>query len=233
MDKIVGLVQARMGSTRLPGKVMMPLAGKPLVGHIFDRLNAVRGLMGVVLATTFDPRNEKLVEYARQCGVWVYRAVDEDDIAERLYGAAKMISADAILKVNADCPLVDPTILGALVGTYHSKDDVDYVSNKIEWSYPEGLSAEVISKRALAWCDAHLLGDEDRELVANWIRDHTDQFAQISVTGEQNLSQYGWAVDTPEDFVFVEGVFDSLYTEDPLFGMNQILAYVKSQPKVD
>jgi len=233
MDKIVGLVQARMGSTRLPGKVMMPLAGKPLVGHIFDRLNAVRGLMGVVLATTFDPRNEKLVEYARQCGVWVYRAVDEDDIAERLYGAAKMISADAILKVNADCPLVDPTILGALVETYHSKDDVDYVSNKIEWSYPEGLSAEVISKRALAWCDAHLLGDEDRELVANWIRDHTDQFAQISVTGEQNLSQYGWAVDTPEDFVFVEGVFDSLYTEDPLFGMNQILAYVKSQPKVD
>ena len=233
MDKIVGLVQARMGSTRLPGKVMMPLAGKPLVGHIFDRLNAVRGLMGVVLATTFDPRNEKLVEYARQCGVWVYRAVDEDDIAERLYGATKMISADAILKVNADCPLVDPTILGALVETYHSKDDVDYVSNKIEWSYPEGLSAEVISKRALAWCDAHLLGDEDRELVANWIRDHTDQFAQISVTGEQNLSQYGWAVDTPEDFVFVEGVFDPLYTEDPLFGMNQILAYVKSQPKVD
>ena len=73
MDKIVGLVQARMGSTRLPGKVMMPLAGKPLVGHIFDRLNAVRGLMGVVLATTFDPRNEKLVEYARQFDVDIFR----------------------------------------------------------------------------------------------------------------------------------------------------------------
>jgi len=228
MDEIVGLVQARMGSTRLPGKVMKSLAGKPLVGHIFDRLLAVRGLKDIVLATTLDPRNDKLVEYAEQYGVRVYRAVDEDDIAERLHGAAKMMAADAVLKINADCPLVDPNILEMLVETYHSKDGVDYVSNKIEWTYPEGLSAEVISTRALAWCDAHLLEDEDRELVVNWIRDHTDQFAQASVTGEQDLSQYGWAVDTPEDFILVEKIFNSLYVDDPLFGIENILAYLKS-----
>src|SRR3989304_2895228 len=141
MTRIAGLIQARMGSTRLPGKVMLDLAGKPMVGHIIDRLQAVPGLCGIVLATTVDSRNDGLVEYARSRGLSVYRAQGEDDIAERLAGAAKLMRADAILKVNGDCPLVDPEVLWRLVAAFESAGDADYASNKIIWTYPMGLTA--------------------------------------------------------------------------------------------
>ncbi len=214
-----------MGSTRLPGKVMRDLAGKPLVGHIIERLRAVPGLCGIVLATTADPRNDALADYALGLGTAVYRAKGEDDIAERLVGAAHLARADAILKINGDCPLVDPAVLARLVTAYEAAGNADYVSNKIEWTYPLGLSAEVIRTKALEWCDVNLSAAEDRELVANWIKDHPERFKQISVTSGRSLSHLNWSVDTPEDFAFVERVFSALYPADPVFGLDAVLAF--------
>jgi len=115
---------------------MLPICGKPLVGHVIDRLEAVPGLSGIVLATTADPRNKPLVAYARERGVIVHREEAEDDIAARLAGAAWAARADAVLKVNSDCPLADVGVLRRLVDVFRVACDADYVSNKIGWTYP-------------------------------------------------------------------------------------------------
>ena len=227
--RIAGLVQARMGSTRLPRKVMLPLAGRPLVGHIFDRLRRVGGLSGLVLATTRDPANDPLAAFAAAEGALVFRARGEDDIAERLAGAAALAGADAVLKVNGDCPLVDPAVLALLVERFR-RGDVDYVSNKIVWTWPEGLSAEVIGRRALDWCDANLSAASEREFVANWIRDHGERFRVASVEGPRDLSRHRWTVDTPEDYAFMQRLFAALHPGDPVFGLDAVLAHLAAAP---
>lgn len=220
-----------MGSQRLPGKVMRSLCGKPLIGHIFDRLRSVDGVSAIVLATTADPRNDLLVNYARSQDVLVYRGIGENDIAARLTGAAKEAGADAVLKVNGDCPMIDPAILQRLVQCYLSHTNVDYVSNKIVWTWPEGMSAEVIRVSALQWCDTHLSSAEDRELVANWIRDHKDHFSRFSVEAEvdERVNLPSLAVDTPEDFDEAERMFSVLYRANQMFGFADIVNYYRGR----
>lgn len=227
MSGLFGLVQARMGSTRLPGKVMKTLAGQPLIGHIFDRLEATEGVSGVVLATTVDPRNDPMVSYAESRGIPVFRAQGEDDIAERLAGAARLVDAEAILKINADCPMVDPAVLRQIILAWENAPDADYASNKIVWTWPEGMSAEIIGRQALEWCDANLITAEDREFTANWIRDHREQFSVVSVEGDRDLTSYAWCVDTPEDFEEVSALFAALYPQNPLFGVEALLRHLE------
>ncbi len=229
MTRLVGLVQARMGSIRFPGKVMQPLAGVPLVGHIFDRLLATPGVSGLVLSTTQDPRDDSLVAYARSRGIPADRGPREDDIADRLHRSAGLAEADAIVKVNGDCPLIDPAIIARMTQAWLADPALDYVSNKIVWTWPEGLSAEIISRRALAWCDDNLTDPADREFVANWIRDHPDRFRRLSIEGDRDLSAHGWAVDTPDDFDFVVRIFDALHQDGQIFGLEEILDLLEQQ----
>ena len=227
MSGLFGLVQARMGSSRLPGKVLKPLVGKPLVGHIFDRLLAVKHIEGVVLATTIDPRNDPMITYAESRGILVYRAAEENDIAGRLAGAARLTGAEAFLKVNADCPMIDPSIMQLIVDAWRSNSDADYVSNKVVWTWPEGMSAELIGRSAIEYCDKKLKTPEEREFVANWVRDHRELFKVVSVEGPENLTRYKWSVDTPEDFSEAELLFNALYPIDPLFGLEALKNYLR------
>lgn len=233
MTLIVGLVQARMGSTRLPQKVMKPLAGFPLIRHIFDRLRVTSGIGSLVLATTEDPLNDSLVEYVRSLDIRICRYDEENDLAGRLASAARLTKADAILKVNADCPMVDPAIMSRVTSEFLTHPKVDYVSNKINWTWPEGMSVELITRRALEWCDTKLRKNLDRELVANWIRNHSDRFPQISITADADYytDQPALSVDTEEDYMCVRDIFDALYSKNPLFGFDDIRAWrqIKSE----
>ena len=224
MKNLVGVIQARMGSKRLPGKVMRPLAGKPLIGHIHKRIASCSGVKSVVLATTNDPLNDPLVEYCEKLGLEVFRHTIEDDIATRLYQSAKISGADAILKINADCPLVDPKIIQKHITAFFANDKFDYISNKIEWTLPEGYSLEIISFKALQWCARNLADSVDRELVANWIKDNQQRFNQLSImedfTGHQNFPSC--SVDTPEDYKLISKIFDDLYYENALFGWESV-----------
>ena len=223
---IHGLVQARMASVRLPGKAMCDLVGKPLIWHVFDRLRRVTGLDGVVLATTGDPRNDGLVRFAEAEGVLVHREDVEDDIAARLAGAAASASADAVLKVNADCPFIDPAVLKVLVERFRATPGADYVSNKVVWSYPKGLSAEIISARAIDWCSHNLTTPNDREYMADYIRDHRQRFTVVSVESDHRLGHLDWMVDTPADLAWIQTVFGALYSEGECFGLHDVLAYL-------
>jgi len=199
-----------------------------MIWHIWDRLTRTPCVSDVVLATTQDPKNEDMVRYAAELGMYVHRGQDEDDIADRLSGAAKLTHAVAVVKVNGDCPLVDPEVIGELVVTY-AADGVDYVSNKNPQTYPLGLSAEVISAEALSWCHDTLVKPHDREYVADWIRNHSDRFGASSITRETNLSHHNWTVDTPEDYAFVSTIFDALYRSDEVFGLESVLQFL-NQP---
>ena len=152
----------------------------------------------VLLATTQSPNNDKLVGHCRKLGMEIYRDQNENDIASRLYLAAKSLAADAILKVNADCPLVDPAILNRITSAFQRNTNIDYVSNKIRWTFPEGYSAELISCNALEWCHKNLKDETDRELVANFIK-IIARFSQISIDNNQDEHDlFSHFLDAPE-----------------------------------
>ncbi len=218
-----------MGSSRTPGKALAPLAGKPLIGHMIDRMRAVPHVTEIVLATSTDPRNDPLVDYCAEQGVPAFRHPDEDDLAGRVAGAIKGRGGDFILKTGGDCPFIDPAVLEKMIVTAVESGDADFVSNRVQWSYPLGLSADVLSRRAIEWADATLTSTEDRELFAVYIRDHPDRFKVLPIVNDSDLSHHNWCVDTPEDLAFARRVFDALYPSDPCFGMEAVLAFLDSE----
>jgi len=223
---VLGVVQARMGSTRLPGKALTDLAGKPLVWHMIDRMRRVVGVDEIVLATTTDPRNEPLVAFCQAEGLGVFQHPDEDDLAGRIAGAIAGRQGDIILKTGGDCPLIDTSVLQKMVDTAVSLGDADFVSNRVEWSYPLGLSADVVSRKAVEWADANLTSAEDRELFAVYIRDNPDRFKVVAVKQDIDLTDQNWCVDTPEDLALVRSIFDALYVPGQTFGQKEVLRHL-------
>jgi len=226
MSEVIAVIQARMGSSRLPGKALLPLAGKPLVWHMIDRMRRVRGVEQIVLATTVDPRNEPLIDFARSEGLGIYRHEEEDDLAGRIAGAIRPYAGRVVLKTGGDCPLIDPAVLQLMVDAGLADPDADFISNRVIWSYPLGLSADVLSRRAIEWADRTLTAPEDRELFAVYLRDHPDQFKVVAIRQERDLTHHNWCVDTPEDARFVGRIFDALYREGEVFGLDDVLAFL-------
>ena len=152
----LAIVQARMGSTRLRGKVMRPLAGQPVLWHVLTRVQACSQLDGVVLATTTRGEDECLVRLAEDLGVSVFRG-SEADVLDRYYQAARRFSPSAVVRITADCPLIDPAVVGRAIETFHrAAGRYDYVSNTVERTFPDGQDVEVLSFQALkrAWQSA-------------------------------------------------------------------------------
>ena len=221
---VIGVIQARMGSSRLPGKALTPLAGKPLLWHMVDRMRRVEGIDDIILATTADPRNEALVEFAESEGLRWCRFPKEDDLAGRISMAIRDHPANIVLKTGGDCPLIDPAVLQKMIDRAREEDHPDFVSNRIQWSYPLGLSADVVSRHAVEWCDAHLKKAKDRELFALYIRDHPERFKVVPILNDENLSHLGWTVDEPDDLVEMSRIFDALYKEGECFSMHDVLS---------
>ncbi len=217
-----------MGSSRVPGKAMLDLAGHPLIWHMIDRVRRVEHIDQIVLATTVDLRNDPLVAFAETCGIPCVRAEAEDDLAERIAKAFHMTGSDYLLKVGGDCPLIDVDVLQIMADTA-LKDGGDFISNRVRWSYPLGLSADVVSREATLWCDKHLTKDEERELFALYLRDHPEQFKVTSIEQNEDQSHHVWTVDEPEDVPFMQDIFHNLYSEGAVFGMYDVLSYLAKE----
>lgn len=226
MTKIIGVLQARMGSSRVPGKAMVEFAGRPLIWHMIDRLRRVNGVGPIVLATTADPANEPLIQFCRAEGLVAFQYPEEDDLAGRISDAIKDLPGDIVLKVGGDCPLIDPAVLQKMVDAALADPAADFVSNRVQWSYPLGLSADVVSRRAVEWCDANLSAPEDRELFALYIRDHPDRFKVVPVVHDTDLTHHNWCVDTREDYDFVAKIFAALYKPGACFGLAEVLDFL-------
>jgi glutamate-1-semialdehyde 2,1-aminomutase len=225
--KIVAIVQARMGSTRFPNKVMRPICATPMIGLLLERLSGAQRLDNVVLATSDDVRNEPLASYVREIGYVVYRG-SENDVLDRYYQAARGLGADAVVRITGDCPLIDPTVVDGVIARFLDSG-VDYAANILPPSYPDGLDAEVFSFRALETAWRQATAAREREHVTPFIRE-SPQFSRASYVNATNESGERWTVDEPEDFMVVERVFRHFHPRRD-FGWLEVLALRQEHPQ--
>jgi spore coat polysaccharide biosynthesis protein SpsF (cytidylyltransferase family) len=230
MSHTTAIIQARMGSTRLPGKVLAPVGDRPLLAFVVAAVQAMAGVNAIVVATTTAPADRAVMALAERLGVRGF-AGDEEDVLDRYYQAARALGAEAVVRVTADCPLLDPTISSAVVARFH-RGDVDYASNCSPRTYPDGLDTEVIAFDALeqAWREAEL--PSEREHVTPFIWKRLERFRIAAVTGATDLSGLRWTVDEPEDLEFVRAVCERLAPARPPYRMEQILAVLDRAPEL-
>lgn len=200
-----------MGSTRLPGKVMLDLCGKTVLEHVINRVKKVKNIDEIIVATTNKSSDDIIEEVALKCGTKTFRG-SEEDVLSRYYHAAKKNGADVVVRITSDCPLIDPEITGKIVDYYLiNKHKFDYVSNTIVRTFPRGLDTEVFSFEALerAFNQARL--QNEREHVTPYIWDNPHEFSLGYYKNDVDYSNYRWTLDTEEDYKLIKKIYEYLY----------------------
>lgn len=202
-EKILGVVQARMGSTRFPDKVMRPIGGIPLIELLLGRLSRAKRIREIVVATSTDAENASMAEHVQSLGYIVFRG-SEDDVLDRYYQAAKLRSPQIVVRITGDCPLIDPGVVDHVIERFLA-EGVDYASNAHPATYPDGLDTEVFTFSALerAWREA--IQPHEREHVTPYLRE-SGNFRVLNVTHTEDRSQERWTVDQSEDLEVVKGI---------------------------
>jgi spore coat polysaccharide biosynthesis protein SpsF len=222
--------QARMTSTRLPGKVLKEVLGKPLLVWQIERLQSVAAADAIVIATTDNAEDQAIVDLARDMGVNVFRGA-EHDVLSRYFGAAKEFSADTVVRVTSDCPLIDPAVVDRLIAAFlDGCGSFDYVSNTRERTFPRGLDAEVFSFAALAEAHAEATKPYEREHVTPFIYLHPQRYRLSQVVSGRDIGWHRWTVDTPEDFELIRRILVALGQTRPDFALDDVLALLDAHP---
>lgn len=219
------IVQARLGSSRLPGKVMLDLAGKPVLEHVLERCGRIASADVVVCAMPEVPPSEHLAVIARRAGAECFFG-SESDVLSRYAGAARQVGADTVLRVTSDCPLIDPIICEAVLAL-RREQDLEYVANNMPPSFPHGLDCEAMTYAALDRADRAATDPYDREHVTPWLRRNGSRgnFA-ADRAGLENLR---WTLDYPEDLEFFRAIFAAA-DEDQLSSMDGVLTVLQATP---
>jgi spore coat polysaccharide biosynthesis protein SpsF (cytidylyltransferase family) len=206
---IGAVIQARMGSTRLPGKVMMDLGGKPSLVRVIERAKRIKGVDRVILATTTKPEDEVLIQTAQSCKIAVF-AGSENDVLGRYYKTAEYFHLDAIARITADCPLLDPAVSSKVVRAF-VEGGYDYVSNCHPPTYPDGLDTEVFSFQALRKAWVRAISPFEREHVTPFIWRRPYKFKALNIVhyGE-SLVDHRWTLDTEDDYRWIKTVYETL-----------------------
>lgn len=226
--KVVAIVQARMGSTRLPNKVMKLIGGVPMIEVLLTRLARATEVDEIVLATSTDPRNVPLVDHVKGLGYRCSRG-SENDVLQRFVSAAKTANADAVLRITGDCPLVDPSLVDEAIRQFKLMQ-VDYFSNISPPSYPDGLDVEVFKMVSLERAAEETSKPFDREHVTPYLRED-GRFRQAAMYNDEDLSVLRWTVDEPPDFEVIANVF-KFFAPDIHFNWRQVLELQRSQPQL-
>ena len=234
-SNVVTVIQARTGSSRLPNKVMLPLVGKPLLARMVERVRAARLVGAVVVATTTEREDDPIKALCQQEGFLCFRG-HPTDLLDRHYQAGRCFNADTVVKIPSDVPLIDPDVIDKVIGVYLAKPDAyDYVSNLHPPSYPDGNDVEVMYMGALerAWIEARR--DFEREHTTPFLWERPERFSIHNVTWETGLDYsmtHRWTIDYEEDYDFIEAIYEALYPQNPLFGLEDILALLERRPYI-
>jgi spore coat polysaccharide biosynthesis protein SpsF len=225
--RVQAIVQARMTSTRLPGKVLMDLGGEPVLVRVLERLERARELQAIVLATSTDPSDDPVAALAEARGTAVVRG-SLDDVLDRYRQAADAHPCDAVVRITADCPLIDPEVVDLVVARWRAEADASYVANTVEpRTFPKGLDTEVVASAVLRVAAAEATDRYDREHVTPYVRARPQRFPQVGVFHDPPYGDVRITLDTPEDLRVLRGLLDAV-GPDPSLG--QVLAALDARP---
>ncbi|MFQ5972262.1 MAG: cytidylyltransferase domain-containing protein [Alphaproteobacteria bacterium] len=224
------IVQARMTSTRLPGKVLKDLGGATVLSHVLRRCQAVPGVDVVCCATTEGPETDPVVAEARRCGAEVFRG-SEHDVLDRYRRAAEALDADVVVRVTSDCPFIDPGICGRVI---HLREmaGADYASNNLTRSWPLGLDCEAFTRAALVRAAAEAREPDEREHVTPWLRRH-DGLCRVNLyRAEGSLASLRWTLDYPDDYAFLQALMRHLPAPPAIPAFEEVLAVLERHPEI-
>jgi spore coat polysaccharide biosynthesis protein SpsF len=227
--KTVAIIQARVGSTRLPGKVLMDVAGESMLARVVNRTGRAKELDAVVIATTTQPADDAIVRLCHEQG-WPFFRGSEEDVLDRYYQAALVYEADVVIRITSDCPLIDSGVIDKVVEEFLLRyPDVDYASNGIQRTYPRGLDVEVMRFDALgrAWQEDH--NAASREHVTPFIWRQPEKFTIRNIANDNDYSYMRWTVDTPEDLAFVRRVY--CHFKKNTFSWREVLELLEEHPE--
>jgi spore coat polysaccharide biosynthesis protein SpsF len=226
--KIVAVIQARMGSTRLPGKVLKDILGKPMLWHLVTRVRSASSIDDVVIATTVNREDDGLEEFATNNHLGIYRG-SENDIVDRMFRAGRKYGADIVVRVWGDCPLIDPELIDKMVSQF-IKQRYDYADNFHPATYPQGMNFEVYSFKSLEriWNEA----DDSfyREYPSEYVYAHRDSFKTFFDKNDRDFSDIHLTVDYVEDLHLVTEIFKKLYSDKGVFHLGEILDLLEKDP---
>jgi spore coat polysaccharide biosynthesis protein SpsF (cytidylyltransferase family) len=234
--KTVAIIQARMGSFRLQNKVLMPVLGKPLLGWMLDRVATCPELDEVIVATTTDGCDDVIADFVQSVGFQVYRG-SEEDVLDRYYQAACLVQPDSVVRITADCPLLDPEVLGAMIRSF-DVGDLDFLSNSepLPSSWPDGMDISIVSFDALhkAWQLA--VKPSDREHVTFYFWNNPMDFKCKRIDHEPDWSKYRLTIDYLEDFDLLKAIIKHFGETNPVainnISMREIVAFLDANPAV-
>lgn len=227
--KIGAIVQARMGSNRLPNKVLLLADGKPLLMHQIERIRHSKGIHRIIIATTIEKRDDAIVEFCEQSNITYFRG-SELDVLDRFYHCAIKFNLKTVVRMTGDDPLQEPEVVDKVIEAFLN-NKCDYASNTIKPTYPDGFDVEVFTIEALekAWRKATL--PHDREHVTSYILNNQNEFKCLNVADSVDRSWMNWALDTNKDYLFIKNIIENLNGIRPYFSYRNILDYLISQLK--
>jgi spore coat polysaccharide biosynthesis protein SpsF len=232
--RIVTTIQARMLSSRLPGKVMMPILGKPNLELMIERLRRVKLSQDIIVATSTDPSCQVIEDLAKRLNVRCFRG-SELDVLDRVLKAAHRFEADIVVETTGDCPLIDPGTMDRIIQTYLDSG-VDYCSNTLKRTFPRGMDVQVFSVRVLDEVARLTKDPVDHEHVSIYIYEHPERFSLLNVESglltEEEAAGIRLTLDTPEDFELIRQVYERLYPKKPEFALDDVLTLIKKHPEL-
>lgn len=230
----VAIIQARMTSTRLPGKVLMEVMGRPMLGYQIERVARARRVDRIVLATTTNTTDDPLAAFADEAGIGLHRGSEQDVLGRAAEAARTSLDQgipSAVVRLTADCPLIDPDLIDAVVDCLSdSTPPLDYASNAIPRCWPIGLDVEAMRFEALIQADREATDSYDREHVTPFLYRQPDRFRLGHVPSPEPLSHHRWTLDEPADFELLSAVLTALYPTTPNFGFRDVLTLLADHP---
>lgn len=233
------IILARMGATRLPGKVLKKVCGITILEHIIYRLKKVKGVDELIVATTVDQKDDAIEDLCRKNSVSSFRG-SEVNVLDRCIKASKTFGLNTVIRIGADCPFIDPEIINDMLKIYQQElsngNRLDYLSNNLNRSFPIGLDAEIFDANVFIRIDEETkhLPEEERKSnelnVVPYLHQNIEQFNSYSYKKDYDLSHHRWTLDTPEDFDLIEKIYEVIYPIKPLFIMNDILEVLSKNP---
>ena len=228
--KIIATIEARMTSSRLPGKVLLNAAGKPMLEHLVNRLRAVPSLEEIVLATTINETDDVLEKFAKIKGISCYRG-SENDVMTRVIGAAESVDAEVVVEITGDCPIIDPQIVEQTIRIFIT-NQADYVSNAHIRSYPDGMDTQVFLLETLKRSASITEDALDHEHVTLHIRNHPELFSKINLVAPHEIywPELGLTLDEPKDYELLKNIIEYFEPINPLFSCLDVVNLLKKRP---